>query len=413
MTLWRNGDFCKFWAAQTISVGGSGMTQVALPLTAVLILQASPAQMGLLGALEFVPFILVSLFAGVWVDRLPRRPILMGTNIGRALLLGSIPLVITLGVLRIEYLYTIVFLTGVLTVFFDVSYQAFLPSLVKSEQLVEGNSKIQASNSIAQMAGHSLAGGLVELITAPFVILLDAISFLFSTLFLYRIRMVESFPVNCGQRRNIWQGILEGLQLILRNPLLFSITGSTSTDNFFYSMMMSVYLIYLTRDLGINPSIFGLILGITSVGSLVGALLVNRLLRRWGLGATIVGSQIIGGLGFLLIPVANGSAFVIILFLVTASFLTGLTNMTYNIPQVSLRQTIVPIRLQGRLNATVRFIVWGTMPLGSLMGGFLGEIIGLRPTLFVGAIGALLAFLWVFLSPVRTLSTYPAAAVES
>ncbi|MCG8365470.1 MAG: MFS transporter [Pseudanabaenales cyanobacterium] len=413
MTLWRNGDFCKFWAAQTISVGGSGMTQVALPLTAVLILQASPAQMGLLGALEFVPFILVSLFAGVWIDRLPRRPILMGTNIGRALLLGSIPLVITLGVLRIEYLYTIVFLTGVLTVFFDVSYQAFLPSLVKPEQLVEGNSKIQASNSIAQMAGHSLAGGLVELITAPFVILLDAISFLFSTLFLYRIRMVESFPVNRGQRRNIWQGILEGLQLILRNPLLFSITGSTSTDNFFYSMMMSVYLIYLTRDLGINPSIFGLILGITSVGSLVGALLVNRLLRRWGLGATIVGSQIIGGLGFLLIPVANGSPFIIILFLVTASFLTGLTNMTYNIPQVSLRQTIVPIRLQGRLNATVRFIVWGTMPLGSLMGGFLGEIIGLRPTLFVGAIGALLAFLWVFLSPVRTLSTYPAAAVES
>ena len=407
MTLWRDGNFCKFWAAQTISVGGSGMTQVALPLTAVLILQASPAQMGLLGALEFAPFLLVSLFAGVWVDRLPRRAIMMGTNIGRALLLGSIPLVLTLGVLRIEYLYSIVFLTGVLTVFFDVSYQAFLPSLVKPEQLVEGNSKTQASNSIAQMAGHSLAGGLVELITAPFVILLNAISFLFSTLFLYRIRMVESVPVNRGQLRSIWREIWEGLQLIVRNPLLLSITGSTSTHNFFYTLMMSVYLIYLTQDLDINPGIFGLILGITSVGSLAGALLVNRLLRCWGLGVTIVGSQIIGGLGVLLIPLANGATFIIILFLVTASFLTGLTNTTYNIPQVSLRQTIVPIRLQGRLNATVRFIVWGTMPMGSLMGGFLGEFIGLRPTLFVGAIGALLSFLWVFLSPVRTLSTYP------
>ena len=231
MTLWHNGNFRKFWAAQTISVGGSGMTQVALPLTAVLILQASPAQMGFLRALEYAPFILMSLFAGVWVDRLPRRPILMGTNIGRALLLGSIPIVMAVGVLRIEYLYSIVFLAGVLTVFFDVSYQAFLPALVQPEQLVEGNSKAQASNSIAQMAGHSLAGSLVELITAPFVILLDAISYLFSTLFLYRIQIVEPGPVNPGQRRSLWREILEGLQLIVRNPLLLSITGSTSTHN--------------------------------------------------------------------------------------------------------------------------------------------------------------------------------------
>ena len=410
MALWHNGNFRKFWAAQTISVGGSGMTQVALPLTAVLILQASPAQMGFLRALEYAPFILMSLFAGVWVDRLPRRPILMGTNIGRALLLGSIPLVMAVGVLRIEYLYSIVFLAGVLTVFFDVSYQAFLPALVQPEQLVEGNSKAQASNSIAQMAGHSLAGSLVELITAPFVILLDAISYLFSTLFLYRIQIVEPGPVNPGQRRSLWREILEGLQLIVRNPLLLSITGSTSTHNVFYAWMLSVYLLYLTQDLGINPSIFGLILGIRSVGSLAGALLVNRALQRWGLGATIVGSQLLGGFGGLLIPAATGSTAIVILFLVTASFLTGVTDTTYNIPQVSLRQTIVPTQLQGRLNATIRFIVYGTIPLGSLMGGFLGEFIGLRPTLFVGAIGVFLSFVWVFFSPVRTLSTYPTPA---
>ena len=411
--IWNNISFRKLWIGQTISVFGSAITQVALPLTAVVTLQATPKQMGFLGTAEFLPFFLISLFVGVLVDRLPRRPVLIWANIGRALLLCSIPVAAVFNTLRIEYMYFTAFCVGSLTVLFDVSYQAFLPSIAKREQLVEGNSKLQLSESIALLVGPGLAGMLVEMLTGAYTIAIDALSFIISALFIYLISTSESAQVESIQHSNIWREIGEGLQVIFKNPLLRSIAACTSTSNLFDNMITSMYIFYLTQELGIKPSILGIILGISSGGALLGAMQVGRIVRRFGIGNTIVGSRVIKGIGVLLIPLASGSFPVTIGFLATAGFITGLTNTIYNINQVSLRQTIIPDRLQGRLNASMRFLVYGTIPIGYLLGGIFSETIGVRAVILIGAIGTLLAFLWVFFSPVRTLVMLPEIESET
>ena len=414
--LWRHPDFLKLWVGQTISVFGTQITLLALPLTAVLMLDASAAQMGLLGAAERAPFLLVGLFAGVWVDRLRRRPILIGADLGRAALLGWIPLAAAFGWLRIEHLYVVGFLAGVLTVFFDVAYMAYLPALVRREQLVEGNSKLEVSNSVAMIAGPGLAGGLVQLVTAPVAIVVDALSYLGSALSLAFIRRPEPAPRAVGARpvgpQGFWGEIGEGLRVVLGNPLLRAIAGCTGTSNLFSNVLFTVFVLYATRELGIGPAALGLIFAAVGPGSLLGALLAGPLARRFGLGPTIVGSIFVSGVSAFLIPLAGGPPAAAIALLAAASFLGGLGGPVYNISQVSLRQAIVPGRLQGRMNATMRFLVWGTMPIGSLLGGFLGETVGLRPTMLVGALGMTLTTLWVLLSPVRALREQPEPVEE-
>jgi len=408
--LWRHPNFVKFWLSETISLFGSQITLLALPLTAALTLQATPTQMGILGAAEFAPFLLVSLFAGVYVDRMRRRPILMWSNLGRAVLLGLIPLSALLGLLSIEQLYIIGFLVGVLTVFFDVAYQAFLPSVVQRDQLVEGNSKLEVSRSVAQVAGPGLAGGLVELLTAPITILFDSITFLISAFFLGLLRTSEEAPANDKQTRNIWGEIRDGLGVVFGSSLLRSIAAATATNNFFSSLWGAVFLLYLTRELGIEPAVLGLIFAVGSLGALVGATLPGWAARRFGLGPAIVWGQFLTGASSLLIPLANGPLAVAVPLLMLASFLMGFGNPIYNVNQLSLRQAITPDRLLGRMNASMRFIVWGTIPIGALIGGVLGEWIGLRPTLIVGVAGMALAFLWVYFSPVRELHEQPSSA---
>jgi MFS family permease len=406
--LWRHPEFGKLWAGQTVSLFGSAISQLAIPLTAALVLNASPTQMGLLGAFEFAPFLLLSLFAGVWVDRLRRRPILIITDFGRALLIGSIPVAALAGVLRIEQLYVVGLLSGVLTVFFDVAYQAYLPVLVHRAHLVEGNSKLQASEAVAQIAGPGLAGVLVQLITAPMAMAVDAASFLASVAFLGLIRTPEPEPERHQKGvSSIWTELREGLAVVLGNPLLRSIAGCTATANLFGNALQAVYVLYATRQLGIGPALLGLIFAAGGPGALLGSLLAGRLARQFGLGATIIGSSVVSALSTLLIPLASGPTLVVAGILMLASFSVGMTNPIYNINQVSLRQAITPDRLQGRMNASVRFLVWGTIPIGALMGGLLGEALGLRPTIAAMALCTLLAPLWVLFSPVRTLRTQP------
>jgi MFS family permease len=383
--LWRHPDFLKLWAGQTVSLLGSQVTALALPLTAVLTLEAGPIQMGLLGVAGSAPFLLIGLLAGVWVDRLRRRPILIGADVGRALLLGSIPVAALLGLLRIEQLYLVAFLVGILTVFFDVAYQAFLPALVPRARLVEGNSKLEASRSIAQIAGPGLGGGLVQLVTAPVTLVADALSFLGSALFLALIRAPETAPTS-EARASVWREIGEGLRVVLGNRLLRAIAGCTGTWNLFSNVMFAVLVLYATRELGIEPAVLGP-------------------------GRTIVGAALFGSATSLLIPLAQGPAAVVVALLTVAHFLMGL-SVVYNITQVSLRQAIIPDRLQGRMNATMRFLVWGTLPMGSLIGGVLGETIGLRPTLVVGALGSLLASVWLLFSPLRHLRDHPVPATD-
>ena len=404
--LWRHADFLKLWAGQTVSQLGSQVTQLALPLTAALTLEATAWQMGVLGAAAFAPFLLFGLFAGVWVDRLPRRRILVAADLGRALLLGLIPLAAQLGVLRIELLCAVGFLAGVLTVFFDVAYQSYLPALVDRSQLVEGNAKLEVSRSVAQVGGLGVGGALVQLLTAPVAIAVDALSFLASAVFLATIRCAEP-RAPADTRPNIWTEIREGLGVVLGNPLLRAIAGCTATANLFSNIGMAVYVLYVTRELGVTPALLGVVFAAGSGGALVGALLASRIADWIGLGPTIVGVALLFPLGGLLVVVAGGPPLVVAAILIAAQAATNFCGPVYNVNQVSLRQAITPDRLQGRTNATMRFVVWGTIPIGALVGGFLGDAIGLRATLLVGALGGGLAFLWMLLSPVRGLHEQP------
>jgi MFS family permease len=405
--LWRHPEFMKLWTGQTISQFGTQVSQLAIPLAAALVLNASPAQMGLLGAFEFAPFLLLSLFAGVWVDRLPRRPVLIVADVGRTALLASIPLAALLHVLSMEQLYAVALLTGVLTVFFDVAYQSYLPVLVSREHLVEGNSKLEVSRSVAQIAGPGLAGALVQLVTAPMAMLVDALSYVASVISLLFIRVKEPDPLRADGRA-IWAELREGLAIVLGNPLLRSIAGCTGTSNLFGNAMQAVYVLYVTRELGLQPATIGLIFAMSGPGALLGAVVAGKLASSFGLGRTIVGSIFLGGLANLLVPLAGGPPALTIGMLMAAMFFGGVANPVYNINQVSLRQAITPDHLQGRMNASMRFIVWGTIPIGALLGGALGQVFGLWPTIVAMVLADLLAPAWVLFSPVRQLRTQPA-----
>ncbi|MBD0330746.1 MAG: MFS transporter [Thermoleophilia bacterium] len=387
---------------------GTQVSQLALPLVAIIVLEATAFQVALVGTVAMLPFILFSLPAGVWVDRLPRRPILVAGDLGRALLLLSIPAAHWLDVLTLEQLYVVGFLSGICTVFFDVAYQSYLPSLVDRSQLVEGNSKLEVSRSGAQIGGPGIAGALVELLTAPIAILVDAISYVVSGLFVLAIRTREAVPER-PKRRSPFAGmraeLAEGLRYVLGHRLLRPIAMCTAISNFFYALVFAILLVYVVRTLGLSPATIGVVLSVGNVGFLAGALLANRVAVRVGVGRTIVLGSMLFGPSLLLIPAAPPA--LPHPFLAASIVLAGFGAVVYNITQVSLRQAITPHRLQGRMNSVMRFVVWGVIPLGSLLGGALGTWIGLRPAMWVGGAGAALAFLPVVLSPVRSIGEMP------
>ena len=410
-SLFRHPDFVKLWSAQTISVFGTQVTLLALPIIAATTLNVTSFEFGLLATIEFLPFILLSLPAGVWVDRLRRRPILIVGDLIRAIALSSIPIAFALNGLTIWQLYVVAFINGCATVFFDVAYQSYLPSLVDRDQIVDGNSKLEVSRSAAQITGPGIAGVLIGVLTAPFAIVIDALSFVASALFMFAIRRHEEAPEprlnEQGERPSMRSEVTEGLRYVGRHPLLRSIAASTGTSNFFSNLVYAILILYLVRELRFSPELLGLAFSIGSVGFLVGALTANRVATRIGVGPAIVGAMVMAGPSVLLIAIAPPD--LAMPFVAASVFLGGLGNAIYNINQVSLRQAITPERMQGRMNATMRFIVWGTIPIGSILGGALGGVIGLHETIWIGAIGGMFVFLPVFLSPVRRLRTIPAA----
>ena len=404
--LWHHPDFLKLWAGQTISLFGSQVSLLALPLAAALTLGATPAQMGILGAAQQAPYLLMGLFAGVWVDRRRRRPILIAAELGRGVLMGSIPVVALLGLLTIEYLYVVTVLAGVLSVFFDVAYESYLPSLVRRDELLEGNSKLELSRSVALISAPGLGGGLVQLITAPITIAADAVSFLVSGILLGRIRTTESTPAP-AQGRSWKEEIRQGLRLVLGNPVLRAIGACAGTSNFFNWVQLSVLMLYLTRDLDVSPGIIGVIFAAGNLGALLGALLAGATATRFGIGPTILVASGLIAASRLLIPLASGSTLIAVSLLIASQLLIGLGRMLYNINTLSVRQATAPHELQGRANASLRFVAWSLVPIGSLLGGALGETIGVWETLVVGALGGLLSLGWVLLSPVRRLGRTP------
>jgi len=411
--LLRHPDFLKLWGGQSVSLFGSQVTRLALPFTAILTLHATAGQLGILGAVQLAPFLLLGLFAGVWVDRLRRRPILIAADIGRALLLSVIPLMALTHSLRIEYLYLVGFGLGTLELFFDVSYMSFLPSLIKREQLVDGNSMLQMSDSVAQVSGPGLGGALVQLLTAPLAIAVDALSFLASAISIIAIDARED-AVPVDTHRDAWREMREGLRLVIGNPLLRAIGGCTATLNLSANLLFTVYMLYCTTSLGLSPAVIGAIFAVGGLSTIAGTLLAGRAATRFGVGPVLVASPFLIGMASILIPLAGGPRLMAVLFLVGAQVLFGIGRPIFDINQLSLRQAITPQRLQGRVNASMLFIVWGVIPIGSLLGGLLGSTIGLRQTLAVGAVGMSLAFIWVVFSPIwrlqRTPSTLPQEA---
>jgi MFS family permease len=408
--LWRRPDFLKLWAAQTVSLFGTQVTTLALPLTAVLVLDASAGQMGVLTALATLPFLLIGLFAGAWVDRMRRRPVLIAADLGRAVIFASVPLAAAMDRLTIEQLYAVALLAGTLTVFFDVAYQSYLPSLVARSELVDGNAKLEISNSTARVTGPGVGGALTQVFSAPVAILLDSFSFLVSALLLGRIRSPEAPPEKRSAGGSIWREIGEGLRVVFRHRLLRPIVASTAVSNFCSGIATAVFVLFLTRDLGLTPSVIGLTYALGSLGAVGAAFLAAPVARRYGLGPSIIGGKLLVAVAMLLLPLAGGPVLVAAAVLIVYRVLGGGAVIS-NVNQVSLRQTITPGRLQGRVNATNRFVTWATLPLGSLAGGLLAQMIGLRPTLFVAAAGTVLAVLWLFLSPLP--SVREATAPES
>jgi MFS family permease len=410
--LWNHGDFMRLWAGQTVSQLGSTITREALPYTAILALHATPLQMGLLGAASAAPLLLIGLFAGVWVDRLRRRPILIATDMGRALLLLSIPVAYLLGWLRIEQLYGVAALVGILSVFFDVAYTAFLPALVERDQLVEGNSKLGMSGALAEIAGPPIGGALVQLISGPVTVLLDALSYVFSASVLLRIRAVEPPPAPAAQRQ-VWGELVAGLRAVRGDPLLRAIAVSSAISSFFGWFFGAIYGLYALNELGLSPLVLGLTVACGGIGSLLGAALVAPTTRRFGLGRSTIGALLVSAAGSSLIWLAGGLPSIAVLLMMSAQIIGDLGQTLALINKVSLTQTITPDRILGRVNASMRVLSQGIGTLGLLAGGVLATLIGLRPTVAVALLGGMVGTLWLLCSPLRHVQGMPAPTDEA
>jgi MFS family permease len=405
--LWSHPDFIKLWTGQSISELGSQVSQLAIPWLAAVDLHASPLAFSLLGVLGFLPFILFALPAGVWVDRLRRRQILIVGDSARAVLLLLIPVLWFAGVLEIWHLLILEFLIGIFTVFFDVAYQSYLPALIEREDLVDGNSKLQVTVGIAQVGGPSLAGGLIGAITAPYAILVDSMSFVISSVFMIRMRHRENLPRQDTNepRPRMWPQVKEGLAWVVGHRNLRAIAGCTGTSNFCSSLMFAIVILYMVRVLHLSAFEAGAVFAVGSAGSIVGALFANRLGLKLGLGTAIVFTAVIFSFGGLAYPLAPKSF--PLPALMAGQLLFGFSAIAYNILQVSYRQAITPEWLQGRMNAAMRWIVWGTIPLGTLAGGAIAQATSLHTALWVGALLGTPTFLWVLLSPLRSVREIP------
>jgi MFS family permease len=368
---------------------------------------------------DFLPFLLIGLIAGVLVDRFPRRAILIGGDLGRALLIATIPLAYIAGVLTLAQLMLVGFAIGVLTVFFDVAYQAYLPSLIRREDLVEGNSKLELSRSGAGLLGPGLAGLLIDLLRAPVAMLIDALSFALSALLHFSIR--ERTPeqnLHAGEqtaessavtpRGSMRTEIAEGLRFVFGHPALRTIGSATATSNLFSSISGAAFMIFAINELKMSPALIGLAFSLGSLGGLTAALVAEPLSKRFGVGRVIVLTVAIGGPFEAAIAFASPGADLLNVILVAlVGFTMGGGGTIYNINQVSLRQALTPAAMAGRMNATMRWFVWGTIPIGSLIGGIIGETLGLRAAILVGGVGATLAFIPLLFGPVWRIKEMP------
>jgi MFS family permease len=399
--LWLHADFLRLWTGQTISVFGSMIGGTAMTFTAILFLKATPFQMGLLSAMQILPAFLTGLFAGAWVDRLPRRPLMIGADIGRAVVLGSIPLAAALGVLHIVQVYIVALLVSVLGIFFDLAYQSYLPGLVGKEHLVEGNSKLTASASVAEFGGFSIAGWLVQLLTAPLAILVDAVSFLFAAAAVGTVRAVE-VPAPNEAEPDMRGEIVEGIKTVWHHPLLRASALVTLFESLAGGVYSAVIVLFMSRELGFTPGVLSMTWAVGGISAFAGATLVQRANRRLGVGNIMFLGLLVPIFTTGSILLAHGPTLFSLIILILLQLGDGF-NVAYEINNISFRQGITEARLLGRVNATIRFLTLGAAFTGSLAGGVLGGAIGIRWAVAVGVCISVMAAITLGLSPLRKI----------
>jgi MFS family permease len=386
--LLRDRAFRRYWNGQTISMFGDQISSIVLPLIAVRTLHASPAQMGLLAALVWVPSLLFGLHAGAWVDRRGhRRRMMITADVARALLLGSIPVSFALGALTIWQLYGVAFAVGIFSVLFTVSDPTLFVSLVPRDKYVEGNSLVYGSRALSFVGGPSVGGVLVQVLTAPFAVLADAASFVGSAFFLARIRPDE--PAAAGQGDG---SVTAGARFIRRSEVVRASLFAASTVNFFNFVFFALFVLYATRYLGVEPGVLGLVLGVGAIGGVLGAAVTKRLAARLGLGRVYTASFLVFAAPMALVPAAAGPHWVILTMLMAAEFVGGFGVMVLDISIGAIFSAVIPDDLRSRVSGAFQAVNYGVRPLGALAGGVLGTLIGPRPTLWIAAIGGCLSF---------------------
>lgn len=412
-TLLSNRAFLRLWVAQVVSNAGSKVTGLALPLTAVLLLRATPAQMALLVVAGQLPNVLFGLLAGVWVDRTPRRPILVGADLGRAMLLGTIPAAALLGHLTFAQLWAVGFLAASLGVFFQLASVAVLPSLVPKDRLVEANSALSISDSVLSVAGPGLAGGLIQIVGPPKAIIVDSASYVLSALSLRGIGAHERRTNRPPRRRGVWLEIAEGVRELQRTPLLGALTWFLAVGAAGWAAQSAALLLFLVRTLGFTPAMVGLIGACDGAAALVAAICASRAVRLLGAGPTVILGSLIETASDVIIPLAAFAPSSLSLPVVIAAKMLAATGVVFaTVPSLSIRQALTPTELLGRVTAARRFLIVSLGLAGSALGGFLGTQIGVFPTLFVAVPFSLASSLVVLLSPVRDIRELPAAGAR-
>lgn len=393
------GKLLTLSAAQTISAVGSQVTFVALPLSAVLMLHASATQMGVLTALAVLPYPVLGLWVGVWVDRLRRRRILIAADLCRAVLLGSIPAAAIFGTLTMAQLYVVAAAAGSASVWFDVAYTSYIAQVIPRQQIVSANSAVTTARSSAQVVGPGLGGVLVQALTAPVAISVDAFSFVCSAVLVSRIK--DDPVAGATERRHIRTEIAEGARFVLHTPVLAMPALAMSLVNLFSFVEYAVFALYVVTTLHVGAALYGTVLLLGGCGAVVGGLLAGPAARRLGIGPAVIIGTALFGVAPILVAMASGTMIAVILMLVVGLFLTTLGLSLLDVNLVSLRQASAPVGIQGRVGATIRTINWAMKPLGAVLGGVLGEQIGTRGTIWVAVAGGAIGALWMLLSPIR------------
>ena len=411
-TIWRNPAFLRVFTASTVSTFGSLVTRTALPFAAILVLGAGPLEVAAIRACEIVGGLVVGLVAGAWVDRLRRRPVMIAADLGQAVVLGSIPIAAIGSWLTMAQLIVVALLASALSTFHDIADNAYLPTVVDRDELVTANSALSASGSVAEVSAFSIGGVLVQLLTAPIAIAIDAISFVVSAIVLGTIHRPEPRPAPPVERTSIVAEIVDGLRPIAHSPILRTIVIAGSGTHLLWGSFGAVYLVFATEELGLGPAVIGLIAAVGGISSLVGALLGPRANRRFGVGPCILFGLIGFTVGNALIPLAPAGSIAIAVALLMGQQLIGDVSATIEeITEVTLLQTTVPNELLGRVNGTFNFLTHLFLLVGTIGAGLIGEWIGLRQALVFGLLGGVAAVVIVWFSPLRALREMPAMPI--